>query len=44
VKLDRKTGKVLGSVESNGLHSLTVTNRDEILTGVTSQNKLLWFR
>jgi hypothetical protein len=31
-------------VESNGLHSLTVTNREEILTGVTSQNKVLWFR
>ena len=44
VKLDRKTGKVLGSMESNGLHSLTVTNRGEILTGVTSQNKLLSFR
>ena len=44
VKLDRKTGKVLGSVESNGLHSVTVTKRDEILTGVTSQNQVLWFR
>jgi DNA-binding beta-propeller fold protein YncE len=44
VKLDRKTGKVLGSVESNGLHSVTVTNHGEILTGVTSQNKVLWFR
>src|ERR1700722_17033798 len=43
-KLDRKTGKILGSVESNGLHSLTVTSRDEILTGVTSQNRLLWYR
>jgi hypothetical protein len=44
VKLDRKTGKVLGSVESNGLHSVTVTNHEEILTGVTSPNKLLLFR
>jgi len=44
VKLDRKSGKVMGSVESNGLHSVTVTDRDEILTGVTSQNKVLWFR
>ncbi len=44
VKLDRKTGKVLGSVESNGLHSVTVTHSGEILTGVTSQNKVLWFR
>jgi hypothetical protein len=44
VKLDRKTGKVLGSVESNGLHSVTVDRHDEILTGVTSQNQVLWFR
>jgi DNA-binding beta-propeller fold protein YncE len=44
VKLDRKTGAVLGSVESNGLHSVTVNERGEILTGVTSQNKVLWFR
>ena len=44
VKLDRKTGKVLGSVESDGLHGLTVMGSDEILTGITSQNKLLWFR
>jgi DNA-binding beta-propeller fold protein YncE len=44
VKLDRKTGKVLGSVESNGLHSVTIGEREEILTGVTSQNKVLWFR
>ena len=44
VKLDRKTGQVLGSVESNGLHSVTITSHDEILTGVTSQNKVLWFR
>lgn len=44
VKLDRKTGKLLGSVESDGLHSLTVTNHQEILTGVTSQNRVLWFR
>ncbi len=44
VKLDRKTGKVLGSVPSDGLHSITVTRNGEILTGVTSQNRLLWFR
>jgi len=44
VKLDRKTGKVLGSVDSDGLHSVTVTDHDEILSGVTSQNQLLWFR
>ena len=44
VKRDRKTGKVMGSVESNGLHSVTVTKSEQILTGVTSQNKVLWFR
>ncbi len=44
VKLDRKTGKVLGSVESNGLHSVTVDRRGEIFTGVTSKNQVLWFR
>lgn len=44
VKLDRKTGKVLGSVPSDGLHSITVNSRGEVLTGVTSQNRLLWFR
>ncbi len=44
VKLDRKTGAVLGSVESNGLHSVTVNEHGEILTGVTGQNKVLWFR
>jgi hypothetical protein len=44
VKLDRKSGRVLGSVESNGLHSVTVTAKGQVLTGVTSQNKVLWFR
>jgi hypothetical protein len=44
VKLDRRTGKVLGSVESNGLHSITVAKHDEVLTAVTSQNHVLWFR
>jgi len=44
VKLDRKTGKVLGSVESNGIHSVTVSKNDEVLTAVTSQNHVLWFK
>ncbi len=44
VKLDRRTGKVLGSVESNGLHSVTVGKHDDVLTAVTSQNHVLWFR
>jgi streptogramin lyase len=43
VKLDRRTGKVLGSVESNGLHSVTATKDGDVLTAVTSQNRLLWF-
>ena len=33
VKLDRKTGKVLGSVESDGLHSIAVTKSGELMTG-----------
>jgi DNA-binding beta-propeller fold protein YncE len=44
VKLDRKTGKVLGSAESNGLHSVTVTKHGELMTAVTSQSRILWFR
>jgi hypothetical protein len=49
VKLDRKTGKVLGSAESNGLHSVTVTRHEELMTAVTSpavtsQSRVLWFR
>jgi len=44
VKLDRKTGTVMGSVESNGLHSVTVTNQGEVLSGVTGPNRVLWFR
>jgi streptogramin lyase len=44
VKLDRKTGKVLGSVESDGLHSVTVAKNGDVLTAVTSQNRILWFK
>jgi DNA-binding beta-propeller fold protein YncE len=44
VKLDRKTGRVLGSVESNGLHSVTVSSHGEIFTGISGQTKILWFR
>lgn len=46
VKLDRKTGKVLGSVESNGLHSITVTQRGQLMSGDVKQppNGFLLFR
>lgn len=44
VKLDRKTGKVLGSADSNGLHSVTVTKQGELMSAVTSQNKIIWLR
>jgi len=46
VKLDRKTGKVFGSVESNGLHSITVTKSGQVMAGDFTQPKnwFLWFR
>jgi hypothetical protein len=46
VKLDRKTGKVLGSVESDGLHSIAVTKSGELMTGAVTQpaNWFLLFR
>jgi DNA-binding beta-propeller fold protein YncE len=43
MKLDRKTGKVLGVVDSPGHHSLAVTPQGELLTGLRP-DKLLWFR
>jgi DNA-binding beta-propeller fold protein YncE len=46
VKLDRKTGKVLGSAESNGLHSITVTKTGQLMSGDFKQptGSFLWFR
>jgi hypothetical protein len=46
VKLDRKTGKVLGSVESNGLHSIAVTKDGQLMSGDFKQppNGFLLFR
>jgi hypothetical protein len=44
VKLDRKTGRVLGSVVSDGLHSVTVDQHDDVFTAITSHNQVLWFR
>jgi len=43
MKLDRKTGKLLGLVESTGHHSVAVTSGGEILTG-TRPDRVLWFR
>jgi DNA-binding beta-propeller fold protein YncE len=42
VKLDRKTGKVLGSAESNGLHSITVSKQGELMSG-SFANPPNWF-
>lgn len=42
-KLDPKTGAVLGSVDSNGHHSIAVWPNGELLTGVRP-NRVLWFR
>ena len=42
-KLDPKTGAVLGSVDSNGHHSVAVFPNGELLTGVRP-NLVLWFR
>ena len=43
MKLDPKTGKVLGKVDSPGHHSVTVTPEGELLTGARP-DRLLWFR
>ena len=42
-KLDRKTGAVLGVVDSPGLHSVDVTADGEIFTAVRP-DRLLWFK
>lgn len=43
MKLDPATGKVLGIVDSPGHHSIDVTSKGEIFTGVRP-DQLLWFR
>ena len=43
IKIDRRTGAVLGYVESTGHHSVEATGDDELLTG-TRPDKVLWFR
>ncbi len=43
MKIDPATGKLLGSVESPGHHSIDVTARGDLFTG-TRPNQVLWFR
>jgi DNA-binding beta-propeller fold protein YncE len=43
MKIDRRTGSVLGYVESTGHHSIEATGSGELLTG-TRPDKVLWFR
>jgi DNA-binding beta-propeller fold protein YncE len=43
MKIDPATGKVLGSVESTGHHSIDVTTVGELFTG-TRPDQVLWFR
>ena len=43
VRVDRRTGKVLGCIESKGHHSIEVNSDGEPLTGARP-DKVLWFR
>jgi DNA-binding beta-propeller fold protein YncE len=43
MKIDRRTGAVLGYVESTGHHSVEATGTEELLTG-TRPDKVRWFR
>lgn len=43
VQVDRKTGAVLGSIESKGHHSIDLNSDGEPMTGARP-DKLLWFR
>lgn len=43
MKIDRKTGKILGYVESEGTHSVDLTAAGEPVMGARP-NKILWFR
>jgi streptogramin lyase len=46
VKIDRKTGKVLGYLDSPGLHSVCTTVSGDVVSdpGRGNSNKLQWFR
>ena len=43
VKVDRRTGKVLGAMQSGGTHSIEVNPEGEPMTGVRP-DKMFWFR
>jgi hypothetical protein len=43
MKVDPKTGAVLGKVDSPGHHSVSVTRDGEAFTGVRP-DRLLWFK
>jgi DNA-binding beta-propeller fold protein YncE len=43
VKVDRRTGKVLGAMQSGGTHSIEVNPEGEPMTGVRP-DKVFWFR
>ena len=43
MKIDRRTGAVIGYVDSTGHHSIEATGAEELLTG-TRPDKVLWFR
>lgn len=45
VKVDRRSGKVLGHASSPGFHSMEVNAAGEVFTGARSHpNQVLWFR
>lgn len=43
VKLDKRTGKIVGAIESGGHHSIDVNANGEPMTGARP-DKVLWFR
>ena len=43
MKVDRKSGKVLGYVESTGHHSVEVFGNGNLITG-SRPDRVLWFR
>ena len=46
VNVERQTGKVLGYLDSTGLHSVDVTAGGDVISdpGRGNPNRLLWFR
>ncbi len=43
VRVDRRTGRILGAIESGGHHSIDVNSAGEPMTGARP-DKILWFR